>query len=153
MSTVADTVDRFEALVVLIEAGITISPRFECKRDESDLPTFIILPQGARRERMGHGDWQTTRDYVLVLLVQKICNPKSETQRQTALEACYGYLDSVPAFFMQHRFLEKDDEDTGLEGVINTTTLTDDGAQLTTYASEEFSGIRFRMSVTTGEEV
>lgn len=150
MTSISDTVDRLEALVVQIEAGITVSPRYECKINEADLPTFIIFPQGARRERMGAGDWRTIRDYVLLQLVEKTCDDNLQEQ-QVDREACYPYLDSVPHFFMQHRFLE--DNDSGLAGVLETSLPIDDGAQLTTWGGDPFSAIRWRISVTTGEEV
>ena len=150
MSSTSDTTDRLEALVVQIAAGITVSPRYECKINEANLPTFIMLPQGARRERAGAGDYRIIRDYLLFMLVQTVCDT-NEQERQAAREACYPYLDSVPHFFMQRRFLEYND--AGLPGVVDTSPLVDDGAQLTTYSGDEFGGIRFRLSVTTGEEV
>lgn len=150
MSTVGDTIDRLEALVVLIQTGITVSPRYDCKIDPATLPTFIILPQSAVQEYIGSGDFVTTRDYLLLMLVQQTCDDKPD-QQQTAREACYPFLDSVPRFFASHRYLELDD--TGLVGVIRTTPPREDGAQLTTWGGETFSAIPFRMSVTTADEV
>ena len=151
MSTLSDQVERLEVLLPLIEDGITISPRYECKIDPRDLPTFIIVPGAGRRERMGAHHWSTTRDFLLLMLVLKAPDTTSEAMLE-AREACYPYLDLVPQFFVDHEFLELDGTDTGLPGVIGTTLPREDGSQLTDWGGDKFAAIAFRMSITSAEE-
>lgn len=147
MSRTGDIIDRIEALVVQIEAGITVSPRYECRIDPADLPTFIIKSTGATRENTSSQEIKTTRDYVLMMLVDANCS--DEQSRQEAREATYPYLDSVPLFFSQRRQLENGDN--GLGNVISSALFADDGPQLTSWGGDNFSAVIFRLSVTTAD--
>lgn len=147
MSTIADTITRIEALVVQIEAGITVSPRYECRIADTALPTFIIKASRATRENISSSEIKTTRDYLLLLLVDPNC--ANEESRELAREATYPYLDSVPRFFAQRRQLQNND--AGLSGVSKSTLFADDGPQITAWGGDNFSAVIFRLSVTTTE--
>jgi hypothetical protein len=156
MSLLGDTLQRFKDLVVLIEEGITVSPPYECAIAESQLPTFIIKPLGARRTDAESTQMQTDRDFLLLLLVQKTCERKpddfkTDQDQWEAREACEAYLDSVPRFFKKRRLLEKDN--VGLPKIIVVSLFSDNGPQIMAWGGDTYSAILFRTTVTYQESV
>jgi hypothetical protein len=148
MSTVSDTLTLLEAFIVGAVAGSTISPRYECRILDRDLPTFIVLPQGGTSEREGFGNYNTSRPYAIVMLIEKVPSDKKQAQ-QEARERAYQYLDTIPDYFVANPKLE--DHTTGI--VVTSTLPTEQGAQLTVWNEDTFVGIEFRITVTTSKEV
>lgn len=148
MSTVSDTIDIIEAFIVGAVPTATISPRYEDKIDPSRLPTFIILPQGASRERISARNYNTTRDYLILMLIALVFDDKPQ-QQQEAREAGYVYLDTIPDYIEAHPMLG----DTTYGIIVASTLPREEGVQMTSWAGDQFSAIPFRISVTTSKGV
>lgn len=148
MSTVSDTVAILETFIKASVTGSTVSPRYEAKIEAADLPTFIILPQGATREHESFRNFHTSRDYIIVMLIALVADDKPQAQ-QVAREAGYIYLDTVPDYFAKYPMLN--DLTTGI--IADSTLPRENGVQLTSWAGDQFTGIEFRITITTSKQV
>jgi hypothetical protein len=150
MSSVSDIVDRLKALAVQIPGVNSVDPVPNCKIDPATLPSLIVLPRNApTREDMSADEMETTRNYLLVLVVEELCDEDAASD-YPPLEACWPFLDSVPLFLAQHRQLQDDDD--GLDDVFTIGLPTDDGPQKFSWGGSIYAAIAFRLPVTTVQE-
>lgn len=147
MSTVGDTLTILQSFIIGAVSGSTVSPRYNVKVT-ANLPTWIILPQGATRTHQGAREYSTARDYIAVLLIARVPDDKS-AQAQVLREAGYAYLDTVPDYFAKYPMLN----DTTYGIVVDSTLPRENGVQFTSWAEELFTGIEFRLTITTSKEV
>ena len=150
MSSIGDVVQRLEALIV--EMGFSVSPRYPKAIPEADLPTFIIFPgRVIERDRISATELRTTRNYRLVMLVAVAPDDKTNTSQADAETATWDYIDSVPAFFDERRYLQQNDN--GLQNVSTTGPMVDEGPQTTDWATVVYGAIQFGLPVTTIEDL
>lgn len=124
----------------------------QCSFADEALPAFIVLRGPGRHVWIATDTRQTTREYLLKLVVQRVCDdPKPECE-EDALELAAQCIEPVLDWFGARPGLGLDVED---EGIADDSTILQDAGDNAhfTYNSRKYSGVLFRMQVITRHQL
>jgi hypothetical protein len=120
-----------------------------CSFADNELPVFVVARgPGIRHQWIDVDMLQSTREYLLKLYVQSIQDGTKPGTDEAALALAVECILPVLVFFGARRALELAIDDGGI--VENAAIVQDSGdSRRFTTNSRKFSGVLFRMQVTT----
>lgn len=122
----------------------------DCMFEDDALPVFIVRRgPGIRHIYNDTSQIQSVREYLLRLYVLRICDDESpDANKETALALAAACIIPTLLFFAARRGLELAIDDGG---IVENQSIVQDSGDNTVFSSnsETFSGVLFRMQVTT----
>lgn len=130
----------------LTTAG-AVKAESDCSFSDDSLPVFVVRRGPGIRHVWNDADMlQSTREYLLKLFVQRIEDDTKPGSDEAARELAADCILPVLVFFGGRRALELDDN-----GMVESQTIVQDSGDTRPFTtnSRKFSGVLFRMQVTT----
>lgn len=120
-----------------------------CSFADADLPVFIVRRGPGSEQYPDTSSVQITREYLLKLYVQRICDTEVESNKETALALAADCILPTLFFFAQRQGLSTTID--GADAIVDLARIIQDSGDDDRFNAkgDAFSGVLFRMQVIT----